>query len=266
MDVRRRRAGGADRAGHGPGTVDRGLLRRPGPRPGQTWSPQVCEFPFLNPQTGPFYVEGAEPGDTLAVHFVSIEPARDWAASTTVPLFGALTSTHLTATLQEPLPELVWIWELDRDARQLCRFTRAGQRVHRGAADEPDARHCRRGPGQPGGPLGAGARRLRRQHGHPGDAGRRHLLPRRERGRRAAVGRRRPRPPGRGRDLRGGGGVRNEHGPGRGPAQGRGHALAAAGVGHPHHVRRLGPAAGGRVPDRAADLVQLGGPGLRACR
>jgi acetamidase/formamidase len=60
---------------------------------------QVCEFPYLNPQTGPFYVEGAEPGDTLAVHFVSIEPARDWAASTTVPLFGALTSTHLTATL-----------------------------------------------------------------------------------------------------------------------------------------------------------------------
>src|SRR5580700_1807179 len=41
---------------------------------------QVCEFPFLDPQTGPFYVEGAEPGDTIAVHFVSIEPARDRAA------------------------------------------------------------------------------------------------------------------------------------------------------------------------------------------
>src|SRR6185437_15405215 len=40
---------------------------------------EVCEFPFLNPQTGPFYVEGAEPGDTLAVHFVSLEPSRDWA-------------------------------------------------------------------------------------------------------------------------------------------------------------------------------------------
>ena len=25
---------------------------------------QVCEFPFVNPQTGPFYIEGAEPGDT----------------------------------------------------------------------------------------------------------------------------------------------------------------------------------------------------------
>ncbi len=81
----------------------------------------VCRFPFLNPQTGPFYVEGAEPGDTLAVHFVSIEPARDWAASTTVPLFGALTSTHQTASLQPPLPERVWIWELDRVART-CLF------------------------------------------------------------------------------------------------------------------------------------------------
>jgi acetamidase/formamidase len=76
----------------------------------------------LNPQTGPFYIEGAEPGDTVAVHFVSIEPARDWGASTTVPLFGALTGTHLTALLNEPLEELMWIWQLDA-AKRLCRFT-----------------------------------------------------------------------------------------------------------------------------------------------
>lgn len=82
----------------------------------------VCEFPFLNPQTGPFHVVGAEPGDTVAVHFVSVEPARDWAASTTVPLFGALTSTHTTATLQPPLPEVVWMWQLDR-ARRTCLFS-----------------------------------------------------------------------------------------------------------------------------------------------
>ena len=82
---------------------------------------EVCDFPYVNPQTGPFYIEGAEPGDTLAVHFISIKPARDWAVSTTVPLFGALTSTHLTATLQDPLPEVVWIWQLDR-ARNVCRF------------------------------------------------------------------------------------------------------------------------------------------------
>jgi acetamidase/formamidase len=75
----------------------------------------------LNPQTGPFYIEGAEPGDTVAVHFVSISPARDWGASTTVPLFGALTGTHLTALLNAPLEEVMWIWQLDRDER-LCRF------------------------------------------------------------------------------------------------------------------------------------------------
>ncbi|NRQ38688.1 acetamidase [Nonomuraea sp. NN258] len=76
---------------------------------------QVCEFPYLNPVTGPFYVEGAEPGDTLALHFVSITPARDWAVSTTFPHFGALTSTHTTATLQPPLEERVWRYDLDLD-------------------------------------------------------------------------------------------------------------------------------------------------------
>lgn len=78
---------------------------------------KVIDFPFVNPQTGPFYVEGAEPGDTLAIHFISIEPARDWAASSTVPLFGALTSTTHTPTLQDALPELVWIYEVDKQRR-----------------------------------------------------------------------------------------------------------------------------------------------------
>jgi acetamidase/formamidase len=78
---------------------------------------QVCEFPFLNPQTGPFYVDGAKPGDTLALHFVSIEPATDIGAATTVPFFGALTSDAHTASLQEALPELVWLYELDNARR-----------------------------------------------------------------------------------------------------------------------------------------------------
>ena len=63
---------------------------------------QVCEFPYLNPQTGPFYIEGAEPGDTVAVHFVSIEPARSWAASTTVPLFGALVPDAFGGNMDTP--------------------------------------------------------------------------------------------------------------------------------------------------------------------
>jgi acetamidase/formamidase len=74
---------------------------------------RVIQFPFVNPQTGPFAVEGAEPGDTLALHFVSIEPSRDWAASTTIPLFGSLSQTHVTAGLQDPLPEKVWMYEVD---------------------------------------------------------------------------------------------------------------------------------------------------------
>ncbi len=43
---------------------------------------------FLNPQTGPIYVEGAEPGDTLAVRMEGIEPKRDislWLRLETVP-------------------------------------------------------------------------------------------------------------------------------------------------------------------------------------
>src|SRR5712692_8178259 len=34
-----------------------------------------------NPQTGPFFVEGAEPGDTLAIRILKLEPARAWAVS-----------------------------------------------------------------------------------------------------------------------------------------------------------------------------------------
>lgn len=82
----------------------------------------VCTFPFLNPVTGPIAVEGAEVGDTLAVHFVSIEPARDWAVSSTFPHFGALTTTHHTAMLHPALEERVWVYDIDVTAG-VCRFT-----------------------------------------------------------------------------------------------------------------------------------------------
>jgi acetamidase/formamidase len=77
-------------------------------------SSEKVDLRFVNPQTGPFYVEGAEPGDTLALHFVSMEPARDWGASAAIPFFGGLTSTDRVATLQDPLPDTTWIYELDR--------------------------------------------------------------------------------------------------------------------------------------------------------
>ncbi|GAB3159889.1 acetamidase/formamidase family protein [Micromonospora sonneratiae] len=75
---------------------------------------RVCQA--FNPVTGPFHVVGAEPGDTLALHFIDLTPARDWGMSATFPHFGALTSTHTTATLQPPLEERVWRYDIDRDA------------------------------------------------------------------------------------------------------------------------------------------------------
>jgi amidase len=87
---------------------------------------RVCEFPYLNPVTGPFWVEGAEPGDTLAVHFVEITPARDWAVSSTFPHFGALTTTHATAMLHPPLDELVWLYDVDVAAGTVRYHARRG--------------------------------------------------------------------------------------------------------------------------------------------
>jgi acetamidase/formamidase len=74
---------------------------------------RTIAYPFINPQTGPFHVEGAEPGDTLAIHLIDVRPARDWAVSTTVPLFGSLTGTKFTPTLQPALPEKTWVYSVD---------------------------------------------------------------------------------------------------------------------------------------------------------
>jgi acetamidase/formamidase len=90
---------------------------------------RVLDFRFVNPQTGPFYVEGAEPGDTLAIHFISIEPSREWASSCTVPLFGSLSTTPRTALLHDPLPERVWIYEVDRDERTVTYRATEGEHV-----------------------------------------------------------------------------------------------------------------------------------------
>ena len=73
----------------------------------------VLDFRYLNPQTGPFYVEGAEPGDTLAIHIIDLTPARSWGASAAIPFFGGMTSTDRTAMLQQALPEATWIYEVD---------------------------------------------------------------------------------------------------------------------------------------------------------
>jgi len=74
---------------------------------------------FLNPQTGPVYINGAEPGDTLVVNFESIEFTRDWAVSAFIEYFGGLQSTPITRTLQKPIKEKVWIWKVVDDDKAL---------------------------------------------------------------------------------------------------------------------------------------------------
>ena len=70
---------------------------------------QVCDQRYINPQTGPFSIEGAEPGDTLAVHFLSIEPREARGSSSTVPFSGSLTATPTTAMLHPALEERTWV-------------------------------------------------------------------------------------------------------------------------------------------------------------
>lgn len=66
-----------------------------------------------NPQTGPIYVDGAMPGDTLKVEIVDIEATRDFAASCFNPNFGGLVCTKTTRMLHEPLPDPCFIYKRD---------------------------------------------------------------------------------------------------------------------------------------------------------
>ncbi len=69
----------------------------------------------VNPQTGPFYVEGAEPGDTLVVHIDKISLNRDFGWGASIPYFGALAPEYKTAMITDPVPDKLFVWHLDKD-------------------------------------------------------------------------------------------------------------------------------------------------------
>ena len=66
-----------------------------------------------NPLTGPFYIEGAEPGDTLAVKILDLEVDGDQGMGAFAPGFGALNETNYTPMLHPPLPEKIWFYPID---------------------------------------------------------------------------------------------------------------------------------------------------------
>ena len=70
---------------------------------------KVLTMPFVNPQNGPIMVEGAEPGDVVAVYIESMAPRGPNPRGTCamIPQFGALSGTAFTALLAESLPEVV---------------------------------------------------------------------------------------------------------------------------------------------------------------
>jgi acetamidase/formamidase len=66
-----------------------------------------------NPLTGPFYVDGAQPGDTVAVKFLDLQVDGDQGVGALVPGFGALNETSYTPMLHTPLPEKIWLYPID---------------------------------------------------------------------------------------------------------------------------------------------------------
>ncbi|MCD6520025.1 MAG: acetamidase/formamidase family protein, partial [Anaerolineae bacterium] len=68
--------------------------------------------PRGNPLTGPFYVEGAEPGDTLAVQIERVWPNREFGFSR-----GVVASSVVEADYVRQLPEDLDVrWYIDREA------------------------------------------------------------------------------------------------------------------------------------------------------
>jgi amidase len=66
-----------------------------------------------NPLTGPFYIDGAEPGDTLAVKILDLQVDGDQGIGALAPGFGAINSTGYTPMLNPPIPEKIWFYPID---------------------------------------------------------------------------------------------------------------------------------------------------------
>jgi len=67
-----------------------------------------------NPLTGPFFVEGAEPGDTLVVRILDLQVDGNQGVGAFSPGFGAINSTHYTPFLEkDPLAEKIWFYPID---------------------------------------------------------------------------------------------------------------------------------------------------------
>jgi hypothetical protein len=66
-----------------------------------------------NPETGPFYIETAAPGDTLAVHLTRLRLNRDWAVSDD-GIVGRGLDSDLAAKMKDGFKNVRWHLDLQR--------------------------------------------------------------------------------------------------------------------------------------------------------
>lgn len=82
-------------------------------RPGDYYTPDKAG-PWPG-EVGPFFIEGAEPGDTLLVRIVKLTPNRDVAVSNVTPNgISGVAADSRTRMLNDPLPPSRFVWRLDR--------------------------------------------------------------------------------------------------------------------------------------------------------
>jgi amidase len=66
-----------------------------------------------NPLTGPFYIEHAEPGDTLVIQIVALEVVGSQGVGVLAPRFGGLNSTAYAPMLNPAPSERIWFYPID---------------------------------------------------------------------------------------------------------------------------------------------------------
>src|SRR6059058_4992225 len=69
-----------------------------------------------NPLTGPFYIDGAAPGDTLVIRILDLQVDGKQGVGAFSPGFGAINATHYTPVLEtKPLSERMWFYPIDKE-------------------------------------------------------------------------------------------------------------------------------------------------------
>jgi acetamidase/formamidase len=82
-------------------------------RPGDYYNPKA-PGPWPG-EVGPFYIDGAAPGDTLVVRILKLTPNRDVAISNVTPTgISGVAGDSRTRMLNDPLSARRFVWQIDR--------------------------------------------------------------------------------------------------------------------------------------------------------